>query len=96
LHGLVQRIERAPPWGFGSGSQDNKTDRNDNAPCSEDLSFTADLDAIAEARRFDDPTLDQGEWVTDIKEADWPFVEQHCKKCKYTIDIDDDKLHQPA
>ncbi|MGO0791645.1 type VI secretion system protein TssA [Herbaspirillum seropedicae] len=53
---------------------------NDNAPAGEDLSFTADLDAIAEARRFDDPTLDQGEWVIDIKEADWPFVEQHCAR----------------
>ncbi|WP_432241447.1 type VI secretion system protein TssA [Herbaspirillum robiniae] len=53
---------------------------NDHAPAGEDLSFTADLDAIAEARRFDDPTLDQGEWVTDIKEADWPFVEQHCAR----------------
>lgn len=51
---------------------------NDNHPGGEDLSFTADLDAIAEARRFDDPTLDQGEWVTDIKEADWTFVEQRC------------------
>jgi len=51
---------------------------NDNHPGGEDLSFTADLDAIAEARRFDDPTLDQGEWVTDIKEADWIFVEQRC------------------
>ncbi|HEY4317364.1 MAG TPA: type VI secretion system protein TssA [Herbaspirillum sp.] len=47
-------------------------------PCGDDLSFSADLDAIAEARRFDDPTLDQGEWVTEIKEADWRFVEQRC------------------
>ncbi|ADJ65501.1 type VI secretion system protein TssA [Herbaspirillum seropedicae] len=47
-------------------------------PGGEDLSFTTDLDAIAQARRFDDPTLDQGEWVTDIKEADWSFVEQRC------------------
>jgi type VI secretion system protein ImpA len=47
-------------------------------PCGEDLSFSSDLDAIAEARRFDDPTLDQGEWVTAIKEADWSFVAQHC------------------
>ncbi|MCO8649117.1 type VI secretion system protein TssA, partial [Burkholderia multivorans] len=27
-----------------------------------------------EARRYDDPTLDQGEWVTEIKEADWGLV----------------------
>lgn len=51
---------------------------NDKQPGGEDLSFSADLDVIVEARRFDDPTLDQGEWVTDIKEADWAFVEQRC------------------
>jgi type VI secretion system protein ImpA len=43
-------------------------------PCGEDLLFSADFDAIQQARRFDDPSLDQGEWVTDIKEADWAFV----------------------
>jgi type VI secretion system protein ImpA len=51
---------------------------SDANPCGDDLSFSSDLDAIAEARRFDDPTLDQGEWVTAIKEADWHFVAQHC------------------
>ena len=44
------------------------------SPCGEDLLFSADFDAIKHARRFEDPSLDQGEWVTDIKEADWPFV----------------------
>ncbi|CAH2924042.1 MAG: T6SS component TssA (ImpA) [uncultured Paraburkholderia sp.] len=44
------------------------------APCGEDLLFSADFDAIQHARRFEDPSLDQGEWVTEIKEADWPFV----------------------
>ncbi|MET3132991.1 type VI secretion system protein ImpA [Oxalobacteraceae bacterium GrIS 1.11] len=44
----------------------------------EDLSFSADLDAIALARRFDDPSLDQGEWVTELKEADWGFVAERC------------------
>ena len=51
---------------------------SDTQPCGVDLSFSADFDAIAEARRFDDPTLDQGEWVTTLKEADWAGVEQHC------------------
>ena len=46
--------------------------------CGEDLSFSRDIDAIVDARRFDDPTLDQGEWVTDIKTANWPFVVEHC------------------
>ena len=47
-------------------------------PCGDDLSFSPDLDAIGQARKFDDPSLDQGEWVTDLKEADWDFVERSC------------------
>lgn len=47
-------------------------------PCGDDLSFSSDLDAIGQARKFDDPSLDQGEWVTDLKEADWDFVERSC------------------
>ncbi|MBS0346918.1 MAG: type VI secretion system protein TssA [Proteobacteria bacterium] len=43
-------------------------------PCGEDLSFSADFDALQEARRFDDPTLAQGDWVAEIKEADWAAV----------------------
>lgn len=43
-----------------------------DAPCGEDLSFSAAFDRIAEARREDDPTLDQGEWVTSLKEATLP------------------------
>lgn len=49
-----------------------------DAPAGEDLSFAPDLDAIAHARRFDDPSLDQGEWVTERKEADWDFVVRRC------------------
>ena len=40
-------------------------------PCGVDLSFSPELDAISQARKFDDPSLDQGEWVTELKEADW-------------------------
>lgn len=43
-------------------------------PCGEDLSFSADFDALQEARRFDDPTLAQGDWVVELKEADWAAV----------------------
>lgn len=53
---------------------------NSAQPCGEDLSFSRDLDAIAEARRFDDSTLDQGEWETELKEADWGFVVERCAK----------------
>jgi type VI secretion system protein ImpA len=47
-------------------------------PAGADLSFSPELDAIAQARKFDDPSLDQGEWVTELKEADWPFVVERC------------------
>jgi len=49
-------------------------------PAGADLSFSPSFDAIAQARRFDDPSLEQGEWVTDLKEADWAFVVNRCAK----------------
>ena len=48
------------------------------APCGDDLSFSSDFDRIADMRRADDPSLDQGEWVTPLKQADWPGVVRHC------------------
>lgn len=51
---------------------------NDASPCGEDLSFSRELDEIAEAQRADDPTLDQGEWVTALKESDWGLVVKRC------------------
>ncbi|MDR2925059.1 MAG: type VI secretion system protein TssA [Azoarcus sp.] len=39
--------------------------------CGSDLIFSQEFDAIREARRFDDPSLAQGEWVTPIKDAQW-------------------------
>ena len=48
-------------------------------PCGDDLSFSAAFDQIQEARRFDDPTLAQGEWVTEVKEADWRGVIRLCE-----------------
>ncbi|MDQ2820228.1 MAG: type VI secretion system protein TssA [Pseudomonadota bacterium] len=47
-------------------------------PCGEDLAFSPELDAIARARQSDDPSIDQGAWVTTLKEADWKFVAQQC------------------
>ena len=49
-------------------------------PAGEDATFSASVDAISKARQFDDPSLDQGEWVTDIKEADWVFVYEKCQE----------------
>lgn len=47
---------------------------SDAQPSGEDLSFSLEYDAIQEARRADDPSLEQGEWVTELKSADWPAV----------------------
>ena len=49
------------------------------APCGADLSFSAEFDAVQEMRRADDPTLPQGEWVTELKSADWPGVATACE-----------------
>lgn len=49
-----------------------------DAPCGVDLVFSPEFDAIREARRHDDPQLDQGDWVIDLKEADWPEVRRIC------------------
>ena len=48
------------------------------SPCGEDMLFSDAFDRVQAARRFDDPSLSQGEWVTDIKEADWPGVVRQC------------------
>jgi type VI secretion system protein ImpA len=51
---------------------------SDAQPCGEDLAFSPELDAIARARQADDPSIDQGAWVTTLKEADWKFVAKQC------------------
>lgn len=43
-------------------------------PSGADMVFSHEFDQIREARREDDPTLEQGAWVTEIKLADWPQV----------------------
>jgi len=47
-------------------------------PCGEDLAFSPDVDAINHARQADDPSIEQGAWVTTLKEADWKFVSKRC------------------
>lgn len=49
-------------------------------PTGADETFSVSVDAISKARQFDDPSLDQGEWITDIKEADWVFVYEKCQE----------------
>lgn len=43
------------------------------------MMFSSEFDEIQEARRFEDPSLSQGEWVTDVKEADWARVSRVCE-----------------
>ncbi len=50
------------------------------SPCGEDLSFSPAFDQIADMRREDDPTLNQGEWITALKAADWPGVSRLCQQ----------------
>jgi type VI secretion system protein ImpA len=45
--------------------------QGDVGPCGPDMVFSAEFDRLNELRRQDDPTLDQGEWVTELKHADW-------------------------
>lgn len=51
----------------------------EHAPCGDDLSFSPEFDTINEMRRADDATIDQGEWVTSLKVADWPGVARTCE-----------------
>lgn len=51
----------------------------EGSPCGDDLSFSPVFDEILEARRSDDPSLSQGDWVAPLKEADWGKVVQLCR-----------------
>ena len=57
-------------------------------PSGDDLSFSPELDAIRKAQKFDDPSLDQGEWRTELKEADWDFVIKRCTSLLETTSKD--------
>jgi type VI secretion system protein ImpA len=46
------------------------------SPGGEDLSFDPVMDDIREARRSEDPSLAQGAWVRNLKQADWGRVIQ--------------------
>lgn len=52
----------------------------DAGRCGSDLIFSAEFDAIREARRSDDPSLAQGEWIIQRKEAQWDKVIQLCEE----------------
>ena len=48
-------------------------------PFGPELSFSTEFDAIRELRRQDDATLPQGEWVKELKVADWPRAMVACE-----------------
>ena len=52
---------------------------SDDLPSGEDLRYTDVYEQIKEARRFDDP-LDQGDWKTELKAADWDKATSLCVK----------------
>jgi type VI secretion system protein ImpA len=47
---------------------------SDETPAGRDMAFSMEFDQIQEARREEDPNLGQGDWVRDVKEADWQRV----------------------
>lgn len=55
-----------------------------SSPGGEDLTYAAELDAIREARRSDDPSLAQGDWETQIKTANWGRVRSLCETLLHT------------
>jgi type VI secretion system protein ImpA len=57
-------------------------------PCGADISFSAEVDAIREMRREDDPSLAQGEWVAPLKTADWAGVARACETLLRTTSKD--------
>lgn len=51
---------------------------SDASPTGEFLRYDPIYDQIAEARREDDPALDQGVWQRPLRRADWKTVSQIC------------------
>jgi type VI secretion system protein ImpA len=51
---------------------------SDKAPAGESLRYEGTYDRIMEARREDDPNLEQGIWKRELKQADWNMVSQIC------------------
>lgn len=51
---------------------------SDTSLCGEDLAYSPEFDRIKEARREDDPSIEYGEWQTELKQADWPAVVKDC------------------
>lgn len=48
----------------------------ESAPCGEDYSFSQEFHNIKKARIEENSLLDQGDWVSERKQADWNYVVQ--------------------
>jgi type VI secretion system protein ImpA len=48
-------------------------------PAGEDLAFAPELDEIRAARKGDDPSLAQGDWVRELRTPQWPRVRAICE-----------------
>ncbi len=44
------------------------------SPAGEDMTFSTEFDELRTARKGDDPSLSQGDWVTDIRTPQWSRV----------------------
>ena len=51
---------------------------NSHQGIGEDLTYDPRIDAIVAAREEDDSLLAQGNWVTELKVADWDYVKSQC------------------
>ena len=49
-------------------------------PCGSDMSFSTEFDRVQALRREDDASLPQGEFVTDLKVADWQGAASLCEE----------------
>lgn len=58
------------------------------APCGIDMSFSNEFDAVQELRREDDATLPQGEFITELKVADWQGAADLCERLLKTCSKD--------
>lgn len=51
-----------------------------DSPSGMDVSFSMDFDTIRQARKGDDPSLSQGEWVTELRTPKWSVVRAKCEE----------------
>jgi len=47
-------------------------------PCGDSLRYDGTYDKIEDARRQDDPNESRGEWISELKKADWDNVKELC------------------